>query len=159
VLLSLLTSHALAAQPKSRPPDKERGEDVYERACWYCHGEEALGDGPAAAAMTVAVPALAGVDKAQKDAMVEIILNGRGDMPAFREEIDIHDARRVMTWLASLDPDPPKEEEDEEEAGNAADTEDDTVIEGAEPAQPPKPQQRPLAPPDKTKAPATPKGD
>ena len=127
MLLSLLMSQALAAQPKSRPPDKERGEDVYERSCWYCHGEKALGDGPAAKAMTVPVPALAGVDLAQKDAMVEIILNGRGDMPAFREEIDIHDARRIMVWLSSLDPDPPAEVEEveEEKAADDAKADDD----------------------------------
>lgn len=37
--------------PMSPRPSAERGRAIYERACWPCHGNEGLGDGPAAAGL------------------------------------------------------------------------------------------------------------
>jgi len=41
--LLLLSSQVYAAQG-----DKENGKKIYERKCWWCHGEKGAGDGPAA---------------------------------------------------------------------------------------------------------------
>lgn len=50
------TGAGLAQGPPPAPlvkmrPSAERGRVVYERACWPCHGNEGLGDGPAAAGL------------------------------------------------------------------------------------------------------------
>ncbi|MDR7483949.1 MAG: c-type cytochrome [Armatimonadota bacterium] len=42
---------AKALAPTSPRPSAERGRAVFERACWPCHGNTGLGDGPAAAGL------------------------------------------------------------------------------------------------------------
>jgi mono/diheme cytochrome c family protein len=37
--------------PVDPKPSAARGRQVYEQACWPCHGQEGLGDGPAAATL------------------------------------------------------------------------------------------------------------
>jgi mono/diheme cytochrome c family protein len=41
----------MALAPVAPKPSAERGRVVYERVCWPCHGNEGLGDGPAAAGL------------------------------------------------------------------------------------------------------------
>ncbi len=85
------------------------------------------GDGPAAAALTGGVPDLRGeLDYTDKDPLIELILDGQGDMPAFRAEFDKHDARRVLVYMERLEdgrdqpstggekPDPKKKDDDDQ---------------------------------------------
>ena len=101
-----LTPLATAAAPSTpamattRKPDRERGRDLWLQSCWECHGTEGKGDGPAAAAVPGGVPSLAGkVTEDQMDALVTLIEDGKGRMPAYREDIDKHDARRILQDL------------------------------------------------------------
>ncbi|HHL40790.1 MAG TPA: c-type cytochrome [Deltaproteobacteria bacterium] len=42
-ILTVLPGLALAAKG-----DVNRGKEIYDKRCWWCHGEEGMGDGPAA---------------------------------------------------------------------------------------------------------------
>ena len=109
---------ATAGQPTKRPTDVEKGESLWERSCWQCHGERAAGDGPAAAALPGGVPSLVGqVPEERWDALVQVIMTGRGPMPAFAEELDKRDARRILKYLNKLEEEPPEDEEDEDRPG------------------------------------------
>ncbi|GDX78317.1 hypothetical protein LBMAG42_01280 [Deltaproteobacteria bacterium] len=88
------------AVPSKRPPDRERGRELWLQSCWQCHGEEGKGDGPAATALPDGVPTLESkVSQAQFDALVKVIQDGKGRMPAYKEDIDKHDARRILIYL------------------------------------------------------------
>ena len=104
LLAVLLTTAVQAAQPGKLKPDIERGEQLYLENCWHCHGKGALGDGPLAQQGPVPAPALAGRVPTDSDPWVTIIHRGKDTMPAFGPVFDRHDARRVLVWLAALDP-------------------------------------------------------
>ncbi|MCB9764643.1 MAG: cytochrome c [Alphaproteobacteria bacterium] len=116
-----------AAVPKKRPEDDVKGQELWERSCWMCHGAENKGDGPAAAALPGGVPDLSGTIKGRDfEPLVDIILYGKGAMPAFDAEMDRHNARRILIYLAKVEDEglPPRkatpapdEGEDEDEAG------------------------------------------
>jgi len=86
--------------PTKRPPDRERGRDLYLLSCWQCHGTEAKGDGPAAANLSGGVPSLESkVTKERFDELVKLIQDGKGPMPAYAEDIDKHDSRRILLYI------------------------------------------------------------
>ena len=83
-----------------RPPDVDVGRRLWQQSCWQCHGKAGAGDGPAASAMPKGVPPLTGkVKEAGFDAMVRIIQDGKGRMPAYAETMDKHDSRRILVYL------------------------------------------------------------
>jgi mono/diheme cytochrome c family protein len=121
---------ASAGVPRKRSADHVRGQELWERSCWQCHGEEARGDGPAAAGLTAKVPDLRGrVSADRQQELVSLILAGKGMMPAFSEELDRHDARKILVYLRRLEneeppevpeaPEAPAEEEENRSAGGA----------------------------------------
>ena len=115
LLLMLLPMVALGAQPRKRPVDHVRGKEIWERSCWQCHGKEGRGDGPAAADLAVEVPDLRGnLQGSRQRELVDVILNGRSVMPAFSEEFDLFDARRILTYLRRLEEPKPEESKPEE---------------------------------------------
>ncbi len=86
--------------PTKRPPDVDVGRRLWQQSCWQCHGKAGAGDGPAAKALPDGVPPLTGkVKEAGFDAMVRIIQDGKGRMPAYAETIDKHDSRRILVYL------------------------------------------------------------
>lgn len=151
----LTVAMALAAQPSKRPADHLVGQEIYDRSCWMCHGPTMAGDGPAAQALGTPVPDLRGaLDYSELDPLIDVVLNGQGDMPAFTTEIDRPTARRVMIYMerleaGTMDPTdhsktPPKKkseptqdedeaESDEDEGGNEQDDEGDADPKPLEP--------------------------
>ena len=126
----LLPMATFAAQPRKRPADHVRGKEIWERSCWQCHGKEARGDGPASGDLAVPVPDLRGnLSGSRQKELVDAILNGRSAMPAFSEELDIYDARRILVYLRRLEEEapvlpkpaapPPAEPEDENRSADA----------------------------------------
>lgn len=109
--------------PSKRPPDYEVGKRLWTQSCWQCHGDKGLGDGPAAAALPGGVPSLEGKVKGEQfDALVRVIQEGRGRMPAYSETIDEHDSRRILVFLRDVlegkaPPPSEKDDGDEEEGG------------------------------------------
>jgi mono/diheme cytochrome c family protein len=112
LLLGLvLFSVAATAAPKpakknksKRPPDLERGLQLYERHCVHCHGETLLGDGPATEALVATVPSLDGrITNDNREGFVEVVLAGRNAMPGFEQSFDKFDARRVLRWMMQRD--------------------------------------------------------
>ena len=89
-----------AGVPTKIPPDRDRGQELYRTNCWQCHGAQGLGDGPA-----MASPPLAGrIGASGYDDAVELIFTGKGDMPGFSGVMDKTETRRILVWLADLDP-------------------------------------------------------
>ena len=89
---------------KKRPDDHVAGKAIWERSCWPCHGEENDGQGPAASALPGGVPDLRmSVNPSRHGELVDVILDGRGDMPAFRAELDKHQAKRALVYMERLD--------------------------------------------------------
>ena len=113
--LLLLAAPALGALPTKRPSDIERGKELYNRHCVACHGESGAGDGPAATALVFPVPDLRGKVTATQ-ATIDVVVRGRGAMPAYEASFDADDARRVLLFLAQNKPGaaPPPEPEVEE---------------------------------------------
>ena len=112
---------ALAAMPTKRPPDPERGRTLYRENCWQCHGFTGEGAGPVAAALPTVSPPLAGrLAEADYDRLAQLILSGKGDMPGFSAVMDRHDARRVLIWLGTLDPEHPHDVADDAPADKKA---------------------------------------
>ncbi|MFZ5477675.1 MAG: c-type cytochrome [Myxococcota bacterium] len=96
-----LAADKTSKMPTKRPPDAEVGERLWKQSCWQCHGEKGRGDGPAAAALPGGVPPLEARD-ARFDALVTVIQQGRNRMPAYAEDIDKHDARRILVYLKEV---------------------------------------------------------
>lgn len=100
----ILTGVAIAARPTKRLDDAERGKQLYERHCVQCHGPKVAGDGAAAAALIAKVPDLrAGkLTNANQEAMVVVVLDGKGPMPSFETSFDRYEARRLLRYMQSL---------------------------------------------------------
>lgn len=100
------TSTSDTTMPTKRPSDHVRGKELYDAMCWQCHGKAGQGDGPAAAAMLGGVPTLQGKvvtgdkeDIDRQEALVDVVQNGRGRMPAYAEVVDRADSRRMLVYL------------------------------------------------------------
>ncbi|MEY3209597.1 MAG: hypothetical protein RIT28_78 [Pseudomonadota bacterium] len=103
-LVLTVAGAVLAGMPTKRPEDHVRGRTVFMQSCWQCHGASNDGQGPAAEALVGGVPDLRGkMSEDRFDALIPIILEGKGKMPAYAEEMDKHDARRVLVYLHRLD--------------------------------------------------------
>ena len=119
LLTTSLTGNAEAEVPTKRPSDMERGQTLWERHCWQCHGATNAGDGPATTDLVAAVPPLIGELKVN-EATARLILRGKGSMPGFEQSFDLQDARRVLMYQVSLTAAGPKPAEDNPDATNEA---------------------------------------
>lgn len=88
------------------PPDPRQGEAIYREKCAPCHGEQGMGDGPQAAQLPVAVPALADLQRAREAnpvAWYRVVTHGNIEryMPGFRS---LSDRQRwdVVAYALSL---------------------------------------------------------
>jgi mono/diheme cytochrome c family protein len=122
----LAVGAAFAGQPTRKPTDVERGRELYQRHCQQCHGVGGRGDGPTSPALVRKPADLQG--KVQvNDATLQVVLRGRGAMPAFDQSFGQDDARRTLQYFAALKdppvaarpapPPPPAEENGEEPLG------------------------------------------
>jgi mono/diheme cytochrome c family protein len=123
----LLIGLSLADVPTKLAPDEERGEMLYRENCWQCHGADALGKGPLSAALPS--PPLAGrILSEDFPESVDLIQGGLGNMPAYSQVLNRHDSRRILVWLATLDPEtgqgPGGDPEEEDAEGDPAPVEE-----------------------------------
>lgn len=126
---ALVATVASADRPSKRQSDKVRGKMLYERHCIQCHGPTGAGNGPATDDLVVDIPDLRGqIDKDNREAMVDVVLSGRGAMPGYFMTIDRHDARRAVRHLQRIAPadapDWPAPDEPEPKDDEADDTEE-----------------------------------
>lgn len=107
LLVLVLAGLGWAVEPgKKRPTDQERGQELYVRHCEACHGAFNRGKGPATEALVHPVPDLQGKLQVD-DAMIQLVLRGKGAMPGYEQTFDRFDAKRVLDHMARLtDPDP-----------------------------------------------------
>lgn len=101
VLLLAATATSAKAPSNKRPTDEERGQELYDRHCFQCHGARVDGQGPATTALVRPVPSLVNAVKVD-DATVQVVLRGKGVMPAFETSFDRADARRVLQHMKRL---------------------------------------------------------
>ena len=92
---------AFAEQPKTRPSDAERGEELYRKHCVQCHGVRNRGDGPVAAAMVAPVPNLEGKIE-PTEPQINLVLFGKGAMPGYEATFHKQDTIRVLKYQATL---------------------------------------------------------
>ncbi|MEQ1504279.1 MAG: cytochrome c, partial [Myxococcota bacterium] len=100
-LWALSIGTALATDNAKRPTDEQRGKELYERHCVSCHGAKAAGDGPATSALVFEVPDLQGKVKSDR-ATIDLVVLGKGTMPAFEASFESDDARRVLQYMATV---------------------------------------------------------
>ena len=118
MLLLLISSLALAGVPTKLESDKDRGELLYMRNCWQCHGKQGQGDGPLAEAFEPLAPLAGTIPSEEYDQAIALIRQGKGDMPAFSDVLDKHDTRRVLVWLSKADqPDDEDQADDDDGKG------------------------------------------
>jgi len=79
--------------PAEGPPDLESGRVVFDSACKFCHGDDALGGHGGG-------PSLAGLRSA--DRVIQIVSEGRGDMPAFGGSLSAEEVRDVSDYVVEI---------------------------------------------------------
>ncbi len=105
-LLAFASASAFAADtfsvPSKRPPDQEVAQALWVQSCAECHGAKGLGDGALAAALG-GVESLNGrISTDNINAIIDVVRNGKGKMPAYSETIDAGDARRILEWIRDI---------------------------------------------------------
>lgn len=72
---------AAATEPGNTTPQ----DDAYKKACAACHGIDGKGDGPMGRSLRVAdLSSVAWQQRVSDEEIAEVILKGRGQMPAFK---------------------------------------------------------------------------
>lgn len=99
-MLVVATLAVAGKQPSKRPTEEARGEELYERHCFACHGAGARGDGPATAALREEVPVVRDFELVTE--IVDVVISGRALMPAFGNTFDRADARRALKHMLKL---------------------------------------------------------
>ena len=90
-------------RPTKLPKSHVRGKQLYEQYCFPCHGSLALSKGDLAEVMNV--PPLAGrIKKEGYPEAIQVIQQGKGNMPAYEMTLDKHDSKRILIYLSRLDP-------------------------------------------------------
>lgn len=117
----IVSTRALPTVTPTAPPDTGRpaervniaqGGEFFqsERGCWQCHGRAGLGDGPVAANITCAIPALADFDANRGKALrawFAITTNGNGNssdcpMPPWKNVLNEQQRWNVVSYAYSL---------------------------------------------------------
>jgi mono/diheme cytochrome c family protein len=78
---------------------------VYRAQCRVCHGEEAKGDGPAAAALTPRPPDLTRSERVQRmsdEELLQFLSVGKGSMPGFGKILTEQELRALVAWLKAM---------------------------------------------------------
>jgi len=88
-------SHASGAKP-------DIGEDIFKNRCTICHGVD--GSGRTTLGKKLKIPDLRSdeVQKLSDDKLIEIITNGKGDMPAFKKKLSLERIQYVIMQLRKL---------------------------------------------------------
>ena len=98
-----------AAAPAATPDSIANGAALFKRQCVMCHGEDGLGDGPAATNLKGKLPSLA--DKAVMskltDAQIhEAVTNGKktevGNMPALGKRLKPEEITDIVNYVRTL---------------------------------------------------------
>jgi mono/diheme cytochrome c family protein len=79
---------------------------VYRAQCRVCHGEEAKGDGPAAAALTPRPPDLTRLEHLRTmsdEELLQVLSVGKGSMPGFDKILTQQELTDVVAWLRAMD--------------------------------------------------------
>lgn len=82
----------------------QQGRQLFEQNCVSCHGQNAEGDGPAAAALNPKPTNLKAMSGNHPDGdFAWKIANGRGPMPAWKETLSSRDIWHLVNYMQSLE--------------------------------------------------------
>lgn len=93
VLFGMAVAPQLAASPPTLSEDAKRGQNLFERNCAHCHGDDAHGDEG---------PDLHNLKKS--DARItKVVTQGiKGEMPAFGLKLSETDVKALIAFLRTL---------------------------------------------------------
>lgn len=94
VVLALATSSAAFAQ--------SGGEATYKAKCQMCHGATGNGDTPAGKAMQAKSFSDPAVAKLSEAAQMNIVKNGQGKMPAYKDKLTDAQIKDVVAYCMTL---------------------------------------------------------
>jgi mono/diheme cytochrome c family protein len=82
----------------------EKGNKIYQKLCWTCHGKTGKGDGPAAAALTVAPSDYSDelVQSQSDGALYWKISNGRGEMVSYQNTLTDDQRWMLVNYIRQL---------------------------------------------------------
>ncbi len=75
------------------------GEATYKAKCQMCHGETGLGDTSAGKTMKVKSFKDPETSKMSETALLNIIKNGHGKMPAYKDKLTDEQIKEVVTYI------------------------------------------------------------
>jgi Cytochrome c, mono- and diheme variants len=93
IAVSIALVNSLNAAPPGPADEAKRGQNLFERNCAHCHGDDARGDEG---------PDLHGLKKS--DARItKIVTQGiKGEMPAFGSKLNAADVKALIAFLRTL---------------------------------------------------------
>jgi cbb3-type cytochrome c oxidase subunit III len=93
ILFGIAMVGSLQAAPSSLSAEAKRGQNLFERNCAHCHGDDAHGDEG---------PDLHGLKKS--DARItKVVTQGiKGEMPAFGTKLNEADVKALIAFLRTL---------------------------------------------------------
>ena len=120
-MVTALSGYRISQDPKWVAPDEadtyqnplkentkatEKGEKIYQKLCWTCHGKTGKGDGPAAAALTVAPSDYSEelVQSQSDGALYWKISNGRGEMVSYQNLLTDDQRWMLVNYIRQLGP-------------------------------------------------------
>ena len=82
----------------------DKGGRIYQKLCWTCHGKTGKGDGPAAAALTIAPADYSGeIVQSQSDgAIYWKITHGRGEMVSYKATLTDEQRWMLVNYIRQL---------------------------------------------------------
>lgn len=106
-LLGIGIGILLAGAATTRGQAQDDASATFAQKCAMCHGKAGAGDGPAAVALTPKPPNFAdpNVQAAVTDeALAAAITNGKGSMPAYKEQLTPQAIKAMVAYLRTLAP-------------------------------------------------------
>ena len=79
------------------------GEATYKAKCQMCHGATGAGDTPAGKAMKVKPFNDPEVAKMSDAALIGVVKNGQGKMPAYQDKLTDAQIKDVVTYIRGLE--------------------------------------------------------
>jgi polyvinyl alcohol dehydrogenase (cytochrome) len=100
-----LIAYKLGGEQQGGGPEPPDGASIYATNCAVCHGADGSGG---------AGPDLRGIGEMHTvDELVQVITNGRGGMPAWRDELSAEEIRAVATYVSEIPGDGHEHDHDE----------------------------------------------
>ena len=96
---TVVSSVNYAQDARASPPI---GENIFRAKCAVCHGDDGAGRTPNGKKLRVPDLRSARVQDAPDDELLDVISNGKGDMPPFGKKYSADKLQQVITYVRSF---------------------------------------------------------